>query len=112
MLAFERRMVGALLSAEDPTMRRAVIDYVDGTLAAMPEVVRAGIAGETVVLAAWARARAATRRPSSPVEQLTWLDAHPVGLVRQWVRALRSLVLFAENEMADDEPDPAPAAAR
>jgi len=32
---------------------------------------------------------------------LEWLEGHRVGLVRQWARALRSLVLFAEQEMLE-----------
>lgn len=98
MLPFERRIVDALTAGTDPAHRDAVIDHVDAALTAMPEVTRAGIAGESVLLGGWAAARS-RRRPSSPAADLAWLEAHPVGLVRQWVRALRSLVLFAEHEM-------------
>lgn len=100
MLAYERQIVEALLTEEDPALRRAVVDHVDAALAAMPEPIRLGLAAETVALSAWATGRRWTRRSRSPGAQVAWLDVHPVGVVRQWVRALRSLVLYAENEMA------------
>jgi hypothetical protein len=103
MLPYERRVVDALLSSDDPARRQAVADHAAAALAAMPEVIRGGIAGETVLLSAWSAARR-RGRAIVPVDELAWLEGHPIGLVRQWVRALRSLVLFAEQEMlqADD----------
>jgi len=119
VLSYERQVVDALIGSDDPARRQAVADYVGATLAAMPELIRAGIAGETVLLTTWSAARR-RGRPLVPPDELAWLDGHPIGLVRQWVRALRSLVLLAEQEMlaADhagrpvDAPDPAPALAR
>lgn len=102
MLSFEHRVVGALLGSDDPGRRAAVTQHVDRALGAMPEVIRLGIAGESVLLGAVAGVRRAVRR-TSPDEELAWLEDHPVGLVRQWVRALRSLVLFAEQEMLGAE---------
>lgn len=98
MLAYERRVVAALLSTDDPGRRRAVEDHVSGALAAMPEIIRLGIAGETVALGAWSTVRHRGRVWDGQAE-VAWLDGHPIGLVRQWLRALRSLVLFAEQEM-------------
>ncbi|HEX7132657.1 MAG TPA: hypothetical protein VF228_08780 [Iamia sp.] len=100
MLPYERRVVDALLSSDDPEVRRAVTEHVGATLAAMPEVLRAGIAGETVLLGTWSAARRRGRATATAaVDDLAWLDGHPIGLVRQWVRALRSLVLLAEQEI-------------
>ena len=102
MLPYERRVVDALLSSDDPGRRQVVADHTSAALAAMPEVIRAGIAGETVLLGSWSAARR-RGRPLDPVDELAWLESHPLGLVRQWVRALRSLVLFAEQELAADD---------
>ncbi len=100
MLPYERQVVDALLVSDDPEIRRAVADHASAALAAMPEVLRAGIAGETVLLSTWSAARR-RGRPLDPVDELAWLEGHPIGLVRQWVRALRSLVLFSENELLE-----------
>lgn len=105
MLTYERRVVDALLSSDDPARRQAVADHVAAELAAKPEVLRAGLVGETVLLSAWSVARR-RGQPLRPADELAWLERHPIGLVRQWVRALRSLVLFAEQEMLDADSRP------
>jgi hypothetical protein len=101
MLPYERRVVDALIGSDDPGLRRAVSEHVSLTLAAMPELIRGGLMGETVLLTTWSTARR-RGRPIEPVDELAWLDGHPIGLVRQWVRALRSLVLLAEAELGDE----------
>lgn len=98
MLPYQRQVVDALIGSDDPARRRAISEYVAATLAATPEVLRAGFAGETVLLTTWSAVRR-RGRPLDPDDELAWLDGHPIGLVRQWVRALRSLVLLAEQEM-------------
>ncbi|HEU5150485.1 MAG TPA: hypothetical protein VFU19_08310 [Iamia sp.] len=105
MLPYERQVVDALIGTDDPARRREIVDYVDATLGAMPELIRTGIAGETVLLTTWSTARR-RGRPIDAADELAWLDGHPIGLVRQWVRALRSLVLLAENEMLDADAAP------
>ena len=54
VLGFERQVVDALSTATDPEARTAVAEWVDGSLAAMPELLRAGVALGSVVLGAWA----------------------------------------------------------
>jgi hypothetical protein len=98
MLTFERRVATALLRATDPVQRERVLRYVDDSLAAMPEILRAGLAGLTVALGPWSRARTLAGAGRSDRDLIEWLEGHPLGLVRQWLRALRSLVLFAEEE--------------
>lgn len=98
MLAYERQVVDAFSTTDDPERRRAVSEHAGAALAAMPEFIRLGIAGETVLLGSWSALRR-RGRPLDPEAELAWLEGHPVGLVRQWARALRSLVLFAEQEM-------------
>lgn len=98
MLPYERRVVDALLTTTDADQRRTVTDFVSGALGAMPELLRLGIWGISVLLGCWATVRDAVGRRPEPAAEVAWLDSHPVGLIRQWVRALRSLVLFAEQE--------------
>jgi hypothetical protein len=114
MLPYERQVVEALIGSDDPIRRQAIAEHVGATLAAMPEHLRAGVAGETVLLTTWSAARR-RGRPLAPADELAWLEGHPIGLVRQWFRALRSLVLLAEHEMLDAdaaEDDDVPALAR
>lgn len=98
MLAYERRVVAALLSTTDGTRTAQVSDYVDGALGAMPEVLRAGIAGISVGLGTFSKIRRVVARPRDPASEVAWLETHPIGLVRQWLRAIRSLVIFADEE--------------
>lgn len=93
MLGFERRVVEVLVTATDPTVRAAVLDWVESSLAAMPEHLRAGVLLESVAFAATAAVTG--RLTADLVERLA---ASPIAPVRQYVRLLRSLVLFAEHE--------------
>ncbi|NLV56269.1 MAG: hypothetical protein GXY13_11725 [Acidimicrobiales bacterium] len=102
MLPFERRIVDALTAGTLPEHRDAVIEHVALTLAAMPEVTRAGFAAESIAFGAWSAVRSRVR-PTSAADDLARLERHPVSLVRQWVRALRALVLFAEQELIGAE---------
>ena len=98
MFAFERRVVQAMITTDRTQIRNEVEAFVDTSLAAMPEHLRAGIAGITLLIGSWSAARRLLGLGRSDQATLTWLESHPVGLVRQWARALRSLVLFAEQE--------------
>ncbi|CAN5840179.1 hypothetical protein BH23ACT2_BH23ACT2_04680 [soil metagenome] len=102
MLALEHRIVSSLLSSPGAERRAAATDFVDGALAAMPELLRAGLATITVGLTVWTGLRRVVGADDSAAAQLTWMEQHPIGLVRQWVRALRSLVLLAEQELIED----------
>jgi hypothetical protein len=118
VLWFERQVVGTLMDpALDATTRSAVESYVSTTLRSMPEHLRAGVAAESMVLGAssWVEQR---------IGRLTWLPRAPlrsassalvdqgrlrtrvdswktskIDPIRQYVRLLESLVLFAENEL-------------
>ena len=98
MLRFEREVVRSLVTSPDARLRSEVESYVDGCLRAMPEYLRAGVTAESVVLGAWAGVRG--RRTDGLRGQLDDWDVSPIGVVRQYVRLLRSLVLFAECELA------------
>jgi hypothetical protein len=109
MLRFEREVVRSLLTSSDGEVRSAVEEYVDGCLRTMPEYLRAGVAAESVVLGAWASLSGGRARdPRALVRRLDAWEEGPIGVVRQYVRLLKSLVLFAECELA---PAPAPSPA-
>ena len=100
MLPFERDVVAALVS--DDARQAAVEDFVDGALRSMPEYLRAGVAAESLALGTWTRLRglvAGTGAGSLERRLESW-ERSRIGLVRQYVHMLRSLVLFAEAELA------------
>ncbi len=101
MLSYERRVVASMLTTTDEGQRQQVTDFVGGSLGAMPEVLRLGIFGLSVGLGTWSGARRAVGAGRTPERELVWLEEHPLGLVRQWARALRSLVLFSEQEIME-----------
>ena len=95
MLGFERRMVAALTTTRDPARRAGVAGWVDDSLRDMPEALRLGVVAESIGLALWARLRS----PRSDAALVRSFERSPLWPVRQYVRLLRSLVLFAENEL-------------
>ncbi|MGH9014362.1 MAG: hypothetical protein ACRDZ1_10565 [Acidimicrobiia bacterium] len=102
MLWFEREVVTTLLDTDDRERRSAIEEYVDGALGAMPEHLRAGVVVESLVLGAWVRLQRALGRLDRRTldTRLEAWEASPIGPVRQYVRMMRSLVLFAEHELA------------
>jgi hypothetical protein len=115
VLWFERQVVGTLMDPTlDATTRSAVESYVSTTLRSMPEHLRAGVAAESMVLGAssWMEQRIGrlTRLPQAPLRSAfgdegrlrTRVDSwktSKIDPIRQYVRLLESLVLFAENEL-------------
>ena len=97
MLWFERHAVASLTETPDTVARAAIASFVDGTLKAMPEHLRAGVAAESLGLGLWAKLRRA-----DPGTVVAALARSPIGLLRQYERLLGSLVLFAEHELAVD----------
>ena len=94
MLGFERRMVAALTTTSDPARRIAIEGWVDDTLRDMPEHLRAGVLVESLGLGLWSRARRTDDRCL-----LRSFGRSPLWPVRQYVRLLHGLVLFAESEL-------------
>jgi hypothetical protein len=86
----------------DPETRVAVEDYVDRTLAEMPEHLRLGVAAESMVFGARSRVEDALGRLDRArlLRRLDRWKASSLDPIRQYVRLLESLVLFAENELA------------
>jgi hypothetical protein len=95
MLGFERRIVAALTTATDPDLRAGVAGWVDDTLRDMPEHLRLGVLAETIALGAWAKVRG-----SDDDALIASFESSPLWPVRQYVRLLRGLVIFAEQELA------------
>jgi hypothetical protein len=103
MLWFEREVVGALVGSEDPGVRSSVEAFVDGSLRDKPEHLRLGLAGESILLGGYAAGLRALGRlddDDALVALLRSWETGPIGVVRQYVRAMKSLVIFAENELA------------
>lgn len=111
MLPFERRVVACLTRTTDPERRAAIATYVEECLAAMPEHLRAGVVAESLALGTWVRLRGGTRDDATLRTHLSAWEDHPIDVVRQYVRLLHSLVLFAEVELGDRATAPVPAAA-
>jgi hypothetical protein len=99
MLWLERRLVDALPSTADPAGREAVSSFVETSLRAMPEHLRLGVAGESVLLSAWVRATGRGGDAALREEFARW-ETSRIGLLRQYARLIGSLVLFAEQEHA------------
>ena len=103
MLWFEQQVVGALIRPDlDADTRAAVESYVAGTLRSMPEHLRAGVTAETIALGSrsWIEARAGRFDAERLRARLMRWKHSSIDPVRQYVRLLESLVLFAENELA------------
>jgi hypothetical protein len=105
MLWFERQVVRALSQDADPGQLAAIESYVDGALRAMPEHIRLGVAAESVALGGWSKLDGLRHRSggATPGPRLGPLESSPIGPVRQYVRLIKSLVIFAQHE----HPEPA-----
>jgi hypothetical protein len=104
MLRFEREVVAALGTSREQTTQSAVEAFVDGSLRAMPEPIRLGVVGETVLFGTYAAMLRKAGRLDGPDElraQLDRWESSRSGVVRQYVHMFRSLVLFAENELSE-----------
>jgi hypothetical protein len=102
VLWFERQVVGTLMDpALDATTRSAVESYVSTTLRSMPEHLRAGVAAESMVLGAssWVEQRIGGLDPGRLRTRVDSWKTSKIDPIRQYVRLLESLVLFAENEL-------------
>jgi len=105
MLWLERQVVATLSADADPRHRLAIEGYVDGVLRAMPELLRLGVAGESVVLGAgeWVVRRLGSRRTFA--ERIERWERSPIGPIRQYVRLLSSLVIFGNEELVTEGAD-------
>jgi len=107
MLWFEREVVGALTESPDQPIKSSVESFVDGSLRDMPEHLRAGVVGESVLLGAYViglrtLGRLPAGDPGALLHQLDAWEGSRIGVLRQYVRMMKSLVVFAENELAPE----------
>lgn len=88
--------------ALDDPARAAVESYVAETLRSMPEHLRAGVLAESLLFGARPRLEHALGRTNAAGlrKQVERWKTSKIDVVRQYVRLLQSLVLFAENELA------------
>jgi hypothetical protein len=102
MLWLEREVVATLVSPTlDDQKRSAVESYVDESLRAMPEHLRLGVAAESLAFGAWPRVQqllGRLDRAALDAKVERW-KASPFDPIRQYVRLLQSLVVFAEHEL-------------
>jgi hypothetical protein len=104
VLWFERQVVGALMSPTlDGPARAAVEAYVSTTLHSMPEHLRAGVAAESIALGSWSwlESRLGRLDDGRLRKRVGGWKTSKLDPVRQYVRLLNSLVLFAENELPE-----------
>lgn len=103
MLWFEREVVAALVGTDDPAVRSSVEAFVDGSLRDKPEHLRLGVAAESVVLGTYvALLRGLGRLDGDEALRAllrSWENGR-ISVVRQYVRAMQALAIFAENELA------------
>lgn len=102
MLWLEREVVASLVSPTlDDEQRSAVESYVDESLRAMPEHLRAGVAAESLAFGAWPRIQhllGRLDRVALDARIKRW-KASRFDPIRQYLRLLQSLVVFAEHEL-------------
>jgi hypothetical protein len=100
MLWLEREVVASLSADVDPAHCAAIEAYVDGVLQDMPDHLRLGVAGESVVLGAGIRLARMIGSSRSLRDWLDLFERNPIGPIRQYARLLSSLTIFAIEELA------------
>ncbi|MGI8794267.1 MAG: hypothetical protein ACR2H3_14015 [Acidimicrobiales bacterium] len=102
MLDIERRVATALLHWPQEGTATRVEHFVDTSLRAMPEHLRAGVAAESLLVAGMTRiVQVVSRRNATEAlgTTLNLLARSPISVLREYPRLFRSLVLFAECEI-------------
>jgi hypothetical protein len=100
MLWLERQVVTTLVGERDQQRRLDVVAYVDGVLKAMPKHLRTAVVAESLALGAWPALEQVLGRNDAEAmsRHVHGWAVSPLAPVRQYVRLLHSLVLFADNE--------------
>src|SRR3954447_2436931 len=102
MFWLEGRVVSALAGDDDVRTGGAISHYVATTLAAMPQHLRLGVALESIGLGMITRMRFGLRPDDDAMHRaIAGWERFPVGLVQLYPRLLTSLVLFAQQELAE-----------
>jgi hypothetical protein len=106
MLWLEREVVASLSADVDPAHRAAIDAYVEGVLQDMPDHLRLGVAGESVVLGSGIRLARLVGSRRSLQDWLDLFERNPIGPIRQYARLLSSLTIFAIEELAPPSAHP------
>lgn len=102
MLWLERRVVTALAGPDDTRTHGAISEFVDTSFAAMPQHLRLGVVGESIALGVYVRLRHGPHPTAEAIRGvLDQWENNPVSVIRQYARLLSSLVVFAQQELAD-----------
>lgn len=102
MLWLERRVVSALAGPDDARTGGGVSEFVETSLAAMPQHLRLGVAVESIGLGLLTRLRFGSDPSDESIQRSIALwERAPIGVVRQYPRLMNSLVLFARYELPD-----------
>jgi hypothetical protein len=102
MFWLEGRVVAALAGPDDARTDGAITEFVETTLAAMPQHLRLGVALESLGLGVVTRVRYGVHPDDEQIRSAieSW-ERFPVGLVQLYPRLFASLVLFAQQELAE-----------
>jgi len=102
MFWLEGRVVAALAGPDDARTGGAITDFVETTLAAMPQHLRFGVALESLGLGVMTRVRYGGDPDDEQIRNAieSW-ERFPIGLVQLYPRLFASLVLFAQQELAE-----------
>jgi hypothetical protein len=102
MFWLEGRVVTALAGDDDRRTGGAISEYVSSTLAAMPQHLRLGVVGESILLGAYVRMRHGLDPSGAAIRaSIDQWEHNPIGVIRQYARLLSSLVIFAQQETID-----------
>ena len=102
MLWLERRVVTALAGPDDDRTDGAITHFVDTSFTAMPQHLRLGVVGESIMLGTYVRLRHGPNPSRDTILQsIAKWEHSPIGVIRQYARLLSSLVIFAQQELLD-----------
>ena len=90
----------AVAGLDDERTGGAISEFVDTSFAAMPQHLRLGVVGESLLLGGYVFVRAAGRPSDADIlAAMNAWERNPIGVIRQYARLLTSLVVFAQQEL-------------
>jgi len=102
MFWLEGRVVSALACEDDARTGGAITEFVSTTLTAMPQHLRLGVALESIGLGVLTRVRYGVDPDDDQIRRaIEGWERFPVGLIQLYPRLFASLVLFAQQELAE-----------
>jgi hypothetical protein len=105
VLWLEERIVDVLTADQAPDRRREIERYVDGSLDAMPAVLRLGVGAISIALGVPTRvASLVTKGQTATAYAIRACAKSRIDILRQYERLLNSLVVFAALEFEPVRP--------